>query len=237
MNLFSSSLFIFKKKQQKSGKLFHFSFVVWQQLLAVTRKWGDRDASTFGLNPATGWARIPPVTPDATNKLFVLKLTSMGLFVWRKLKNKTNRNWVKLNGCVQIGEVTFWLVTQVSPVDNSQYFPFGKGFLFPPLVASGKRTNRPPRRWRLPSHACKTQRGTAIESPPTRQSGDGSLHGGHLHHLEASASSVGTVLLIYGCTLSITVHKYVEDAASWEVPCEVCTPDLDVSKAPLLISP
>lgn len=57
---------------QKSGEFFFpFPFVIWQQLLAVTGKWGDRDAPTFELNPATGWTRIPPVTPDATNKLFV----------------------------------------------------------------------------------------------------------------------------------------------------------------------
>lgn len=68
-------------EQQKSGELFHFSFVVWQQLPAVTRRWGDIDAFTFELYSATGWTCIPPVTPDATNKLFVLKLTSMGLCV------------------------------------------------------------------------------------------------------------------------------------------------------------
>lgn len=54
-------------------------------------------------------------------------------------------------------------------------------------------------------------------------------------------SNAGVVLLIYGCTLSITVNKHVEAAASRLAPCEVCTrpgaPDLDVSGAPPLISP
>lgn len=75
-------------EQQESSELFHFSVVVWQQLLAVTRQWGDRDAFTFKLNPATECTRIPPVTPDATNKLFVLKLTSTWLFVWAQAERK-----------------------------------------------------------------------------------------------------------------------------------------------------
>lgn len=88
--VYFSFFFFFKYGAAEIRQMFYFSLVLWQQLLAVTRKRGDRDAFTFGLNPATGWARIPPVTPDAANKLFVLKLTSMGLFGLRKLK-KANK--------------------------------------------------------------------------------------------------------------------------------------------------
>lgn len=234
-------------EQQKSGELFHFSFVVWQQLPAVTRRWGDRDAFTFELYSATGWTCIPPVTPDATNKLFVLKLTSMGLCV-AQAENPSKshpphppkkRLALQNSSWVQIGGVISWLDTQDQHVTcgtMGRYFPF-----FPHIGDIWKKNNSATALLTAALSCMQDTTEDGVRSLLAQLSGDGTLQWGHWRHLEASASKAGVVLLIHRCTLSITVNKYVEAAASRGAPCKVRTrpgaPDLDVSEVSLLISP
>lgn len=87
-------------------------------------------------------------------KEFLWKMEPSWIQAFGLTGGSLRENWLFLGLTLKIN---------MSPVEwRAGISPYGWKAFFPPLVASRKGTNQQQRCWQLPSHACKTQRGTAL---------------------------------------------------------------------------